>query len=263
MPAVFPFPGGKARLASWVISNIPEHEVYVELFGGAASVLVNKESATVEVYNDKDGDLVHFFEVLRDDPEALIDWIDAVPYAREVHERWVEHFYNGYRPKDDYARAGRFFFLRYSQWGAKYQGPSGFGTATSSNQAQTFANKIEKLREFADRFEGVTIENLDWEDVVEKYDGPNTVFYADPPYLDTENYYVQDDAVHERLLSTMLDVEGRAVISYADLPDGADDYWVVGKDSSFVLNAGKSGSAKGCREHLLLNFDPSTVEEVA
>ncbi|WP_232687978.1 DNA adenine methylase [Halobacterium zhouii] len=145
MPAVFPFPGGKARLSSWVINHLPEHECYVELFGGAASVLVNKEPASSEIYNDKDGDLIHFFRVLRDDPEGLVDWIDAVPYARELHERWVEQFYQGYRPKDDYACAGRFFYLRYSQWGAKYQGPSGFGTGKTRNQAVTFANKIEKL----------------------------------------------------------------------------------------------------------------------
>ena len=256
MPAVFPFPGGKARLASWVIDHLPDHEVYVELFGGAASVLVNKEPATAEVYNDKDGDLVHFFEVLRDDPEELIKWVDAVPYSRELHERWVEHFYNGYRPEDDYARAGRFFYLRYSQWGAGYDSPSGFGTTKSRNQAQTYANKIEKLRDFADRFEGVTVENLDWKDVVDKYDSTDTVFYADPPYVDVENYYVQNDVVHEELLATMQDIEGEAVISYADLPEGAEDYWVVGKDSSFVLNAGQSGSAKDCREHLLLTFEP-------
>jgi DNA adenine methylase len=256
MPAVFPFPGGKARLANWVLDHLPQHNCYVELFGGAASVLVNKPESTVEVYNDKDGDPVHFFEVLRDDPEGLIEWIDAVPYARELHERWVEHFYQGYRPEDDYARAGRFFYLRYSQFGASYDSPSGFGTSKVQNQAQTFANKIQKLRKFADRFEGITIENLDWQTAVQKYDGPDTIFYADPPYVGTENYYVQNDVVHEELLATMHDVEGEAVISYADLPDGADDYWVVGKDSSFVMNAGQSGSAKDCREHLLLSFDP-------
>lgn len=158
--------------------------------------------------------------------------------SREIHEEYGEHFYNGYRPKDDYARAGRFFFLRYSQWGAKYQGPSGFGTGKTRSQAETFENKIEKLRGFANQFKGVTIENPDWEDIVEKYDGPETVFYADPPYAGTENYYAQDDAVHDEFPETMQDIEGDAVISYEDLPDGADEYWVDGKDSSFVLNAG-------------------------
>jgi DNA adenine methylase len=258
--AVFPFPGGKARLASWVIDHLPSHECYVELFGGAGSVLINKPDAEVEVYNDKDGDLVHFFEVLRDDPEGLVEWLDAVPYSRELHEEWVDAFYKGYRPTDKYARAGRFFFLRYSQWGACYDSPGGFGTSKVQNQAQTFANKVAKLESFADELSGTVIEHLDWETAVEKYDQPETVFYADPPYVGVEDYYPQDDVVHEGLLERLQDIEGEAVISYSDLPPGAEDYWVVGKDSSFVMNAGQSGQAKDCREHLLLTFDPESRE---
>ncbi|WP_232687980.1 hypothetical protein [Halobacterium zhouii] len=100
------------------------------------------------------------------------------------------------------------------------------------------------------------VENLDWQDAVETYDSPDTVFYADPPYLDLEEYYPESDVVHDDLLETLLEVEGDAVISYADVPDGAEDYWIVGKDSNFVMNAGQSGEAKDCREHLLMNFKP-------
>lgn len=65
--AVFPFPGGKSRLATWILDLVPEHECFVTVFGGAAGVLVNKDpdESAVEVYNDADGDLVHFFETLR------------------------------------------------------------------------------------------------------------------------------------------------------------------------------------------------------
>nr|WP_284010312.1 DNA adenine methylase [Halomicroarcula sp. YJ-61-S] len=82
--AVFPFPGGKSRLASWILQEVPEHECFVEVFGGAAGVLVNKdtERSTVEVYNDLDEDLVHFFEVLREQPDELVEWLSAVPYSR-------------------------------------------------------------------------------------------------------------------------------------------------------------------------------------
>jgi DNA adenine methylase len=141
--------------------------------------------------------------------------------------------------------------------GAGYDLPSGFGTSKTRNRAQTYTNKIEKLRGFADRFQSVTIENLDLKDIVGKYESADTVFYADPPYVDSEDYYRHDDTVHEDLLAMMQDIEGEAVISYADLPDGAEDYWVVGKDSSFMMNAGQSGSAKDCREHLLLTSAPA------
>jgi DNA adenine methylase len=70
--AVFPFPGGKSHLASW----ITEHTCYVEVFGGAAGVLFNKPRSDVEVYNNRDRVLVQFFKIFRascieSDPEVV------------------------------------------------------------------------------------------------------------------------------------------------------------------------------------------------
>lgn len=58
--AVFPFPGGKSRFASWILDQTPGHTCFVEAFGGATGILPNKDPATsdVEVYNDRDGDPV-------------------------------------------------------------------------------------------------------------------------------------------------------------------------------------------------------------
>lgn len=64
------YPGGKYTLAKWVISHFPVHETYVELFGGAASVLMRKQRSIGEVYNDLDGDVVNVFRVLRDRKQA-------------------------------------------------------------------------------------------------------------------------------------------------------------------------------------------------
>ena len=53
--------GGKFRLADWILKYFPKHIHYVEPFGGGASVLLQKEPATLETYNDRDGDVVNFF----------------------------------------------------------------------------------------------------------------------------------------------------------------------------------------------------------
>lgn len=52
---------------------MPEHRCFVEGFGGAG-ILANGDSSTcnVEVYNDRDDDLVQFFEVLRDYVDELL-----------------------------------------------------------------------------------------------------------------------------------------------------------------------------------------------
>ncbi|MFB6218352.1 MAG: DNA adenine methylase [Halobacteriaceae archaeon] len=257
----FPFPGGKSRLAKWILEYVPEHECFVEVFGGAAGVLFNKDPATssVEVYNDADEDLVHFFKVLREDVEELVAWLDAVPYSRKVHDRWADLYYKGYRPTDDIERAGRFFYLRYSQWGASYDSNSGFATSKVSSRALSFSNKIDRLEEFAERFQEVVLENLHWKRAVDKYDGEQTAFYFDPPYVDKQDYYPVEDIDHGELLERLEALTGYGLCSYQDLPEGGDEFHVMGREDTNMINSGKSGSGVDTREHLLLNFDPEVV----
>ncbi|QIO23074.1 DNA adenine methylase [Haloarcula sp. JP-L23] len=256
--AVFPFPGGKSRLASWILDLVPEHRCFVEGFGGAAGVLANKDpdTSTVEVYNDLDEDLVHFFEVLRERPGELVEWLSSVPYSRAVHSDWAKAYYRGYRPKDDLKRAGQFFYLRYTQWGGGYDSFNGFATSKVSSRAVSFSNKLDRLRTFADRFSDVVVENLHWRDLVDKYDDAETVFYFDPPYVGTEDYYPASDITHSEFVDALADLDGHVLCSYQDLPDGADELHVLARDGKNHINSGKSGSANETTEHLLLNFEP-------
>ena len=255
--APFPYPGSKARHADWILEHIPEHRTYVEPFGGAAGVLFQKPVSKVEVYNDRDGDLVQFFEVLRERPDDLVEWLEAVPFAREVYDEWAEAFYHeGYRPDNPVERAGRFFALRYMQWGGKYHGISGFACKPTGNGARALRNKVGSLQAFADRVRNVYIESLDWHDVVEKYDTPETVFYCDPPYVGTEDYYSGDALDHRALHDTLAEIEGDAIVSYDSIPPFYGEEWQVAtKESSFAIdNTGGSGP-KDATEFLLMNFD--------
>jgi DNA adenine methylase len=255
--APFPYPGSKARHADWILEHIPEHRTYVEPFGGAAGVLFQKPPSKVEVYNDRDGDIVQFFRVLRERPDELAEWLEAVPFARDVYDRWASEFYEeGYRPDDEIERAGRFFALRYMQFGAKKNAPAGFGTKPTSNGARPMKHATNELPRFARRLRHIYTENLDWRECVEKYDTPETVFYCDPPYDGTEDYYNAGDFDHRALHDALLEAEGRAVVSYDAVPPFYGDEWhVATKDSTFHIDNTDGSGPKDCTEVLLMNFD--------
>jgi DNA adenine methylase len=46
--------GGKGKMVKKLLPLIGDHRIYVEPFGGGASLLFSKEPSPVEVYNDLD-----------------------------------------------------------------------------------------------------------------------------------------------------------------------------------------------------------------
>jgi len=251
----FPYPGNKARHADWILEHIPEHECYVELFGGAAGVLFNKPRSKIEVYNDLNGDIPHFFKVLRDRGDELQEWLENVPYSREVYNKWADAYYAGERCDDDIERAGRFFFLRYSSFGGKIENKAGFSNSyTESSKPDEFQNKISSLDSFTQRLRRVEIDNRSAFEVIDTYDDSGVTFYADPPYEGGENRYNSENFNHEKLSQKAKDIEGKILISYDSIPHFYDESFnVVSKDTNF--NIGVSGSAKDATEYLIMNYD--------
>jgi DNA adenine methylase len=256
--SVFPYPGGKSYLAPWIIEHFPPHKCYVEVFGGGAAVLLTKEPSHTEVYNDLDDDLVQFFTVLREQEEELVEWLDQVPYAREQHQRFKEDFYNGERPDDPIERAGRFFYLRYSQYASKYRTPSGFAGAHQRNKARKLRNASEKLQKFAERFRDVQIEKLDFEELITRYDSEDTFFYCDPPYMDEgDALYRHGEFEHERLVDVLVETDGNWAVSYQRLPERLKEYTVVEKGRSQFMNKQHDNESRSneATERLVMNYD--------
>ena len=251
----FPYPGNKARHAKWILEHIPEHKCYVELFGGAAGVLFNKPRSKIEVYNDLNGDIPHFFRVLRDRGDELQEWLRNVPYSREVHVEWTSEYYDGHRPIDDVERAGRFFYLRYTQFAGKMASASGFSSGCAHrNHAKQFVDKVNELSTFRDRLRHVEIEDLNAFDVISRYDTAQTVFYADPPYEGTEGRYNSEGFDHRRLAQEAKEIEGKMIISYDSIPPMYDDGFNVSSKSSMFSGRNDNGQ-NDCTEYLIMNYD--------
>ncbi|HET7486852.1 MAG TPA: DNA adenine methylase [Acidimicrobiales bacterium] len=173
--------GGKTRLAPWIAALMPPHRVYVEPFAGSAAVLFAKPRSTHEVINDLDGQLVNFFRVLREQPDEMERLCRLTPYARDEFAAAAVDA----EALSDVERARR-WWVRSSQSFAQTGGHNtGWSTSVKrgSNNARSAWNRIERFAAAAERLACVTIENRDALEVVQAYDDPAGVVYADPPYL--------------------------------------------------------------------------------
>jgi DNA adenine methylase len=211
--------GGKWLLADWIIAHLPPHRCYVEPFCGAASVLLRKEPSQIEVMNDVSGRVVNFFRVLRERPDELIQLLELTPMALDE--------YRECRTQEGGAveRARRFFV---ESWQA-YSGASGsercqgWRRTCERDVARQFAASTKNLHHVAARLRQVAIDNLDWREVLKRYDRAETLFYVDPPYMlgtrgrtwPSAGYGKNDftDKDHEELLGVLLRLKGAVVLS--------------------------------------------------
>lgn len=225
MPAApFPYYGGKSRLAEWVISHFPPHACYVEPFGGSAAVLLRKDPAAAEVYNDRNLWVVNFFRVLQDPVmrEELKDRLSVTCYSRAVFERERRRIAAGEPAGPPSVEAAWAFFVVAR---ASYSGHVGikrtpsFASSPSSRRGRAitvsrFLSSIDGLAPVAARLRDCVIECVDAIHCIRLYDRPDTLFYIDPPYLETrvdEAYYHSVD--HDALVAVLTDIRGMAVVS--------------------------------------------------
>lgn len=174
--------GGKWKLAPWIISHFPEHVNYVELCGGAASVLLRKPVSPLETYNDIDSQVVNFFRCLRDTPKELIKKISLTPWARDEYNLSLS-------PCDDPLESARRFFIHgfMSFNGATGDNPNthGWRCSTDSNKRRAPSKDLinNALESISLRLLTVQIENRGYDDVIKRFDNQNALIYLDPPYV--------------------------------------------------------------------------------
>jgi len=206
--------GGKASLADFIVNKMPAHEVYVELCGGGAAVLIAKGRAPLtEVYNDI-GWVANFFKALRDHPEDLYRKLVYSPWSREEFDTCVATW----KEEDDPVEKARKWFCVINQGFTHQESCKSWLIPGGVNAAEAFANKVDMLPVVAERFRKVIIENRSYDEIVEQYDAPNVLFYADPPYTEDsrtgggyEHEMTQED--HLKLIMMLSEAKGQAMIS--------------------------------------------------
>ena len=123
MRSVLHYPGGKKRIASWIIKHMPPHHSYLEPYFGCGAVLFAKEPSPIETVNDLDGEVVNFFRVIRNpgSREKLQEWIAYTPYARQVYD---DVFLR--KPEDEVERAACFAVKSMQSHGFRMTGDCGW-----------------------------------------------------------------------------------------------------------------------------------------
>lgn len=211
--------GGKGNMVAKLVKFLPQHHIYVEAFGGAASLLFAKAPSNVEVYNDRDSRLVNFFRVLRDMEKfsQLERMAMLTPYSREECKAAQRSIGKGNEVEQAWS-----FFTASRQGFSGNIGSWGYGVSSSSRgmaaQCSKWLGAITALPEVHQRLMQVQIEHDDWRQVLQRYDTPETFFYLDPPYVPStrkSGSYVHElgESDHQELIETIQGLQGKVLLS--------------------------------------------------
>ena len=247
--------GGKNRLATKIISMLPEHLTYVAPFAGGAQVLFHKQPSNVEVLNDLDFDIVNFFRVCQWHYEELVRYLRFCLVSRKLHEL---HLASNPATLTDIQRAGRFFYLQKNSFGGlilkqKFH----YGVTQPSNyNTERIPEIIERTHQ---RLQRVQIESLPYGQILEKYDRPTTVFYLDPPYWERKLYkfnFTESD--FQSMEEHLRNIQGKFILSLDDRPEVRTLFARFHMQAVELAYTAKRETGVRHKELFISNFNPST-----
>lgn len=244
--------GGKRQLRKEILSHFPTFGIgrYIEVFGGAGWVLFAKEQqpGQLEVFNDLNGDLANLFRCVKCHCEPLQAELDWLLHSRELFFDYVGQLKAP--GLTDLQRAARYLYVIKHSFGSNQ---TSFATnAKNTVSVQQFMPKVQE------RLQRVVIERQDFEPLIKTYDRPDALFYLDPPYVGSEQYYdvqfAEED--HRRLAAVLKGLKGRFVLSYGDNPLVRELYsgWCNIHSTSRTNNLAGAPKSKTFPEVIITNY---------
>jgi DNA adenine methylase len=276
--------GGKSTISTaLIIPNIPKDiEIFCECFSGMMWTLFKMDLSEYPnlkkiVYNDFNPLNANLFRCVRNHKDLLdacnmllVQQKGLIPTPTECKDMFDSFQLEIFEPRfivpvePDYNLAAKYAYVLTQVFSGSNPSRSKFIDLKGKYHSKftSFKNKLSDPR-WQRLFESITdVENMDFEEVIKKYDGPGTYIYADPPYYLTEKYYANHEfgiETHERLANCLKSIEGKFSLSYYDFPQLSewfpkDEYRWTSKDFHKAA-AAKSGQAqtKGT-EILIMNY---------
>lgn len=221
---LFCYAGGKIKMLKHllpIIESIP-NVCFVDVFGGSGAVLLNKKASKSEVLNDINNNIYNLYKVLRDPilSEQLFERLDFTLHSIEDFNH-AKDVCSGICDADDVERA-RCTFIKYTcSFGGKGRD---FARSKTRNMAKgCFESRVLKMPIFQERLKNVTLENEGYEKLFERYDGNDTLFFLDPPYVEEtrtcliyDNEFTSSD--HENLIKLANECMGSVILCTFDNP---------------------------------------------
>ena len=274
--------GGKSKIGKWIVPFYPQDmETYVETFGGMFWCFFNMDLTKYPnlkevVYNDFNPLNYNLFQCVKN-PTRLLESINSIPCQQQgeentpsiYREQFVnfqsELFGNDFTVNyPDYDVAAKYVYILTQVFSGSKPETSSFIDLKGKYKSKylTFRDKLSKP-DWVEHFLKITkVENMDFAEVIAKYDSPTTYIYLDPPYWKTENYYSNHDFDrddHERLAKVLHEVKGKFSLSYYDFdllhewfPE--DKYQWERKEFAKAAAAKKGKSQNMGVELLIMNY---------
>ena len=216
------YPGAKWVLSKWICANLPPHEVYLEPFFGSGAVFFRKDPSATKTINDLDGNVVNLFKVIRTRTEELCAAVSLTPWARDEYK--ASYHLSG--EENELERARVFLVRCWQAFGVRTGQSTGWRNRTTGSRPRdpdVWRTLPERLAIAARRLLNAQIENMDAIALIKRYNAPNCLIYADPPYMAETRCakiyaYECDDSYHVRLLDALEAHRGAVVLSGYDHP---------------------------------------------
>lgn len=255
--SILKYPGGKWRIADWIISHLPPHKVYLEPFFGSGGVFFNKEPAYLETINDINGDIVNLFKVCRERPQELARALEFTPWAREEYRNCYEI------TGDEVERARRTLVRHHQSFGTTNSNLNSWRnsqTYKSPRCAAQWCELPETVFKICGRLKLAQIENRSAFELIESFNNPDTLIYLDPPYLQSlrkRNMYKYEmtEAQHEELIELIRQSKSKICLSAYD----SDLYNTRLKDWYTAEKQTTAQMGKLRTEKLYMNYQPGLL----
>jgi DNA adenine methylase len=219
---LIPYLGNKEKFSSFITPNIPKDiSTYVEPFGGAMGVFFSLDFSKFKnvrfIYNDINYLNFNLFYLLKND-QRFIEIVKGIKVDKEYYQKSIKEIFT---ETDNMTKAINWLIT------LTCSAPNQIGQDSWRGDMEFEVFKL-KWRAYEPHLNKVSeILNVDYKEVIEKYDSPETFFYLDPPYMGREKYYINHDFnenSHYELASILYKIKGRFLLSYYHF-DGIEELY--------------------------------------